>query len=205
MVTAATDIEIKPFLSFTKKGDIIITGIGIPSTVYHLTRVLAEHQFDFVIQAGIAGTFHENYIPGQVFAVEKDTFADIGAKETGKLKSIFDMRLVSSNTFPFQNGWLENRDFPKAAAHLPKCNAVTVNTLSDDRTYVNHLKNKFSADIESMEGAAFHYVCLQQKVPFMQLRSISNQVGERDKTHWHMEKAIANLNAELINLFTDLR
>ena len=55
-----------------------------------------------------------------------------------------------------------------------------------------------------MEGAAFHYVCLQQKIKFLQLRSISNRVGERDKTKWAMKEAIANLNIELKKLVKNI-
>ena len=55
-----------------------------------------------------------------------------------------------------------------------------------------------------MEGAAFHYVCLQQKIPFIQLRAISNYVGERNKTKWKMKEAIINLNEKLIFLLTEL-
>ena len=51
-----------------------------------------------------------------------------------------------------------------------------------------------------MEGAAFHFVCLQQNIPFLQLRSISNKVGERNKTKWNLIEAIVNLNRELIDL-----
>ena len=51
-----------------------------------------------------------------------------------------------------------------------------------------------------MEGAALHYVCLQEKVPFIQLRAISNYVGERDKSKWKMQEAITNLHNELLKL-----
>ena len=49
-----------------------------------------------------------------------------------------------------------------------------------------------------MEGAALHYVCLMEKIPFLQIRSISNYVGERNKRNWNMKEAIANLNKKLI-------
>jgi futalosine hydrolase len=35
-------------------------------------------------------------------------------------------------------------------------------------------------------------------VPFIQIRSISNYVGERDKTKWKMKEAIENLNQTLL-------
>jgi futalosine hydrolase len=39
-----------------------------------------------------------------------------------------------------------------------------------------------------MEGAALHYTCLMEKIPFMQLRSISNYIAERDKSKWGHEE-----------------
>jgi len=66
------------------------------------------------------------------------------------------------------------------------------------------LINEFDADIESMEGAALHYVCLQENIPFLQVRSVSNYVGERDKTKWKMKEAIHNLNTELSKLINRL-
>ena len=32
-----------------------------------------------------------------------------------------------------------------------------------------------------MEGAALHYACIMEHIPFIQLRAVSNFVGERDK------------------------
>ena len=66
--------------------------------------------------------------------------------------------------------------------------------MTDNALQVNELFEKFNPGIESMEGAALHYVCLLQKVSFLQLRSISNMVGERDKSKWAMKEAINNLN-----------
>jgi futalosine hydrolase len=40
-----------------------------------------------------------------------------------------------------------------------------------------------------MEGAALHLVCLENKIPFLQIRGISNWVGERDKSQWKIPEA----------------
>jgi len=45
-------------------------------------------------------------------------------------------------------------------------------------------------------------VALQEKIPFLQMRSLSNFVGERDKSKWVMQIAIANLNIELQRIIT---
>ena len=55
-----------------------------------------------------------------------------------------------------------------------------------------------------MEGAAFHYACIQENIAFLQIRSISNFVGERVKTNWKMKEAIESLNENLINIIQKL-
>ncbi len=56
-----------------------------------------------------------------------------------------------------------------------------------------------------MEGAAFHYVCISEGVPFMQLRGISNQVGERFKIKWKIKESIESLNENLMRIVLQLQ
>ncbi len=58
--------------------------------------------------------------------------------------------------------------------------------------------------VESMEGAALHYTCLEEGIAFLQLRAVSNTVGERNKTKWDIRAAIDGLNDRLIRLLQDL-
>jgi futalosine hydrolase len=69
---------------------------------------------------------------------------------------------------------------------------------------LNQLFTKFDPQIETMEGAALHYICLQENVPFLQLRSISNYVGERNKEKWKLKEAIDNLNEALVKIVDKL-
>jgi futalosine hydrolase len=55
-----------------------------------------------------------------------------------------------------------------------------------------------------MEGAALHYVGLQENIAFLQLRSVSNAIGVRDKTRWNIPLAIGRLNEQLIHLLQQL-
>jgi len=47
--------------------------------------------------------------------------------------------------------------------------------------------------VESMEGAAFMSTCLIHKVPFAQVRAVSNLVERRNRESWKMAEAIHNL------------
>ncbi|MEO8766119.1 MAG: futalosine hydrolase [Ginsengibacter sp.] len=199
LVIAATGFEIKPFTENNKNADVLITGVGIPATIFHLTQQLPKKQYDLVIQAGIAGSFNTLEL-GSVAVIEKDTFGDIGIDEKGRFTTLFETGLAQENDFPYRNGWLVNEHDYFAHPTLPVAKAITVNKIIDDPAQVKLLYQKFGAGVESMEGAAFHYVCLRQKVKFLQLRSISNFAGERDKTKWKITEAITNLNIAIEQL-----
>ena len=204
LVVAATDAEIKTFIENNKRADVLITGVGIPATVFHLTKQLAQKEYDLVIQAGIAGTFNNKIGAGRVAMVETETFGDLGIVEKGNFKTLFETGLAHENDFPFSNGWLVNEHEYFTHPSLSVARGITVNKIIDDEIQIKRIREKFGADIESMEGAAFHYVCLHQKIKFLQLRSISNIAGERDKTKWTMKEAIINLNIELKKLVKNI-
>ena len=53
-------------------------------------------------------------------------------------------------------------------------------------------------------GAALHYIGRDLHAPFIQLRAVSNYVGERNKSKWKMQEAIYNLNESLLQLLDEL-
>ena len=120
-------------------------------------------------------------------------------------KDIFYLKLAGRNDDPFTNGWLIN-PYQKllSLADLEQVSAVSVNQITTDKNRIEWYQQNFAPFVESMEGAAFHYVCLQEKIPFLQLRAISNYIGVRDKTKWTIKNAIASLNEQLILLITKL-
>jgi futalosine hydrolase len=204
LLIAATANEIELFINTYSNVDILITGVGAPATLYHLQKRLYKQDYDFVIQAGIAGSFSPHLLLGETVLVKQDTFGDLGAEEKRIYQTFFASGLINGHEFPFANGWLMN------AANLPKnstlkaVKAVTINKVSDSFLQKLQLMDTFDPQIESMEGAALHYVCLQEDIPFVQLRAISNYVGERDKSKWNFKLAFENLNAALTGLINDL-
>lgn len=204
LVVSATQQELAPFLSQSTHVDHIITGVGSPACIYQLVKKLQQKKYDVIIQAGIAGTFNAGITLAETVLVQKDAFADLGVIEQNRLYNLFDMQLAGKNEWPYKESWLVN-DYPfLTKSTLKKVSGVTVNMVSDDLNIANLYVQKYYADIESMEGAAFHYVCLQENINFIQLRSISNRVGERDKNKWKMKEAIENLNKELFEIIKAL-
>ncbi len=204
LVIAATDIELKPFLKAKHSCDILITGVGIAATVYQLQKKIGQKKYDYIIQAGIAGTFDKTLDLGKTVIVKKDCFGDLGMEENGKFSTLFDNGFLKKNTSPYSNGWLVNANKKLKQFSLPIVSAVTVQKVSDSKKQTKQLIETFQPTIESMEGAAFHYVCIQEKISFLQIRGISNHVGIRDKSTWKMKQAIENLNEELARVVLSL-
>jgi len=214
LLTAATAAEIQPCIDFLEKNnftlqphdtEVLITGVGAVATTYSLTHHLIHHKPGLVIQAGIAGSFRQNKA-GEVVTVKEDFFGDAGVWENEQFNNIFDLRLADDNQAPFTNRSLTN-PYQKLL-HLSgqeQVKAITVNEISTDARRIEWYKQNLTPVVESMEGAAFHYVCLQENIPFLQVRSVSNGVGERDKSKWIMQEAINNLNEKIISLLKELQ
>lgn len=204
LLIAATAKEIEQQLSVPGGTDMLVTGVGIPSTLYHLQKRLQQINYDLVIQAGIAGSFTKETVLGETVLVQQDSFGDLGTEKEEEFCTLFDANLADKNESPFTEGWLVNNNKWLEASALKKVKAVTVNKVSDDKLLKRQLEYSFHPDIETMEGAALHYVCLQENIPFLQIRTISNCVGERNKKNWKLEEAIKNLHTELANLIRQI-
>ena len=165
--------------------------------MYNLTKYCVENRPDFVIHAGICGSFDDTLELGDVVCVMIDQFADFGVIENGQWKTGFEMKLISSHKKPFTQGELvaPNTDI----VPYPKVIAVTSQTITSTTKQREEIEKKFQPAIESMEGAYVHYVCIQEDIPFVHLRAISNTVGERNKSKWDIETAVTNLH-EAINI-----
>lgn len=206
LVTAATEMEIAPFLDHSQDTDYhLVTGVGVPACMYQLQRKLFSVKYDCVIQAGIAGTFTHDIALGETVLIDKDVFADLGIFENNQLHSLFATGFIKKEEPPYTDGWLKNSSRIMDRFSLPKCTAITVNTVTENKTILNEYKRLYNPAIESMEGAAMHYVCLLQHVPFLQLRTVSNMVGERDKSKWTIAAAVQNLNNHLIEIVQVLK
>lgn len=205
LVLAATLFEITPFIDKDTGIDVLIAGVGTPSTIYHLQKKLIGAEYDMVIQAGIAGRFaSSNLSIGETALVEADVFADLGVEECKTFHSISELGFSSANDFPFDNDWLINTDKILSRSTLPKVKAVSVNKISDDPFQTEIFVNRYNPGLESMEGAACHFVCLHEHKRFLQLRSISNSVADRDKSRWEIEEAIQQLNFHLLELINQI-
>lgn len=220
LLAAATEIEIAPTLEWLRankvaKGNnlftagphsvhVCLTGVGIMVATESLARTLANTRYDFALQAGVAGAFDRNIPLGEVVQVEREALADLGAEDRdGSLLDVFTLGLAGKDDAPFRDGnlWSATSEGAPGGAfsRLRKVSGITVQTVSGTASTIASRAARYGADVETMEGAPFHYCCLHAGVPFVQLRAISNYVEPRNREAWKMHDAIAALNNTLVS------
>ena len=204
LIVAATQLELDPVVSkIQKTSDLsgvdlsaLVSGIGMVSTTYHLTRYLADQQPDLIVNVGIAGAFDQEVPMGSVFQVTRDCFAELGAEDRdGSFISLHDMNIESavSNFDP--------KGFIRSTAHfgdfdrLPSAVGATVNTVHGFEPSIEKFRKRLECDVETMEGAAALFTCLQFDIPVIQIRAISNHVSSRDRGAWKIPLALENLTS----------
>lgn len=208
LLCAATSFEIQPTIErINEKSlsiDVLITGVGLTAATYHLTKRVLINRPQFIIQAGVAGSLDENLALGEVVMVTSEMIGDLGVIEAHRFKDLFQLGLNEMNQAPYSNGLLVNQHLEQLSLpSLKKVKGVSVNEITTNNERIAHYKN-LGAQVESLEGAALHYTGLMENVRFMQLRCVSNYVGERDKNKWVLREAIQVLNTELIRIIDKL-
>ena len=205
LLCAATEMEIASTIKFLRTKnlpvEVLITGVGLPLAMYELTKKICQNKPQYLVQAGIAGCFSKHLFLGDVVVVKSDTTGDIGVQEKEGFHSVFDLGFADKNKWPWVDGKLTNSRKDYRHIGLQTVDAVTVNEITTHPARINYYTGQLQAAIETMEGAALHYVGLMENIPFVQIRSLSNYVGERDKTKWNLQSAITNLNTELQRYF----
>lgn len=183
--------------------DILITGIGTTFTTFFLTQTLCGNSYSHVINTGIAGSLSDQIRIGDVLNVSEEEFGDLGIEKENEFLTLFDSGFLQSNEFPFENRMLK-ADGQHLAGFLPQVKGVTANISHGRESSILELKNRTSAKVVSMEGAAVFYVCRWLGVPCLQIRAISNMVVPRSQSKWDIPLALENLRNDLLKVLSEL-
>ena len=219
LIVSATRLEIQPFLSVNKVNwqseslancqlddyiiTILISGVGSPATIYSVTKLLAKQQFDAALHVGICGHYGDNLSIGNCVRIESDCFADLGIDDKGTFSTIFQKGFAQENEFPYSKGKLWAPEFSlweNEITALQSVEALTVNTATGSKYRAEELSLHCPCGVETMESAAFMYVSLNDNVPFISIRAVSNRVEARNFASWNIPLAVDNLNLLLMRL-----
>lgn len=176
----------------------IVTGIGSINSAIGLVQVLEKVRPLGVLNLGIGGASTATGLElGSAAIAKEEWFADVGVRtEHGD----FGLEELGFPLNPNQpKPW--NRvlvDDEKSAAFarvlsLPRLPFISVNQCSGSLEIARKREEQFSPFVENMEGATLGMVCARYGIPFVELRAISNQLGERDKSRWQFQPCFQTL------------
>ncbi|NLE10422.1 MAG: hypothetical protein GX630_02855 [Actinobacteria bacterium] len=118
---------------------------------------------------------------------------DLALAATGAMEDI-DWSDIAGPEFavaPEDAAWPTGVGRPNAAPAVLMGTCLTASRVTGLRGQAEQAVARWGALAESMEGAAAAHVCTLYRVPFLEIRGISNIVVDRDRASWQVERAIA--------------
>jgi futalosine hydrolase len=185
----------------------LVTGVGSISTAWALMQwITFNGKPDLMINGGIAGSYKDEFVPGDVVIPYSDCFADAGIEDGDNYLTLSEAGLVRADEFPYKDGLLyaDKEIFDRFKGILKPVRAITVNTASGSESTMRKLVKKYNPDIETMESATFFYICCRENIPFLALRAISNKVEKRNRKNWNIDLALNNLSEKLVDILLTL-
>ncbi|GAA1807253.1 futalosine hydrolase [Planosporangium flavigriseum] len=165
-------------------------GVGSAAAAAATARVLALGRFDAVLSAGIGGgigvpiggtTVATASIAADLGADSPDGFIGLDELGFGTATLATDPELVAAVT--------------AAVPHVATGPVLTVSTVTGTLAGTRDLTARYpDAVAEAMEGFGVATAAAQAGVPFVELRTISNPVGPRDRDAWRIGDALEGLS-----------
>ena len=173
------------FLAPRPHVEILVTGVGPVEAAANVSRALAQSRYDLVVSAGIAGAFNDAAAIGDgVVVSEEHLELDL---ETGVPLALPDGLAVVDRC-------ASSLDLVDKLAELgfAAVRGVTVARVTASDATAQRLASG-GAQIETMEGFAVLRAAEIAGVPAVEIRGISNRVGDRAKSAWSFPAGVAGL------------
>jgi len=187
--------------------EVRIAGVGSPSAAANTATALALGDYSLVISAGIGGGFVGRAELGSIVVASEIIAADLGAETPEGFCSVDELGFGSSSVPVESNLVALLTDALHGAGlsvHTGPILTVTTATGSSESAIALD-KRVPGATAEAMEGYGVAVAAQIYNVPVLEIRTISNAVGPRDRAAWKMKEAFEALEAASSILLEVLR
>jgi futalosine hydrolase len=178
LVVCAVAAELRGYM---REGiDVVAVGVGPVEAAIGTVRALQAGHYALVINAGIGGGFADCARVGDAVAVTDERYVELGREDAGELR--------------LPGGTLLETSISADAAMLERCRAakspvvfgrgVTSATITTTAARAASLVARFAPAVEAMEGFAVLRAAAAAGVPALEVRGISNIVGDRAASGW---------------------
>lgn len=198
-----------------------ISGMGKTNAAHAATILLETFSPKILVVLGIGGAYPSAALAlGDIVVAEKEVYGDEGVmlKDDFHGTEFMGFPLLKKGRKKYFNEFLLHKMLVKKAfeaaqrtrhqaSRIPKVRTgtfVTVSTCTGTGKRALELEKRFGALCENMEGAAVAHVCAMYGTPMIEIRGISNIVGDRDKDKWNVRLAATNCQETVKELLKNL-
>lgn len=177
--------------------DVLAAGVGPAAAAAGTAAALSLAPYDLVVSAGIAGGFAPVAPVGALVVANRVVAADLGA-ETGDGFVPIDELGFGTGAFDVEAAMVERavRAGREVLADVAVGPVLTVSTVTGTAARATELTKRHpGAAAEAMEGFGVATAAAAAGLPVCELRTISNQVGPRDRDAWRIPEALRALGA----------
>jgi len=194
---------------------VLTSGCDQANMAHALTCLLQAATPRLVILAGVAGAFPGGGVAvGDLVLATEEVYAASGVEAPHEWLDLKRLGLpvaevagcVYHNVLPLDadlvaaaarvlEGWSwpsgEEWSWPDGRPRVSRGRCLTLSQVTGRQQDGRRLQDRWGGVAESMEGAAAVHMCLLYGVPFLEVRGISNLVGDRDRASWNIPVAAA--------------
>jgi futalosine hydrolase len=185
-------------VGFSDAAYVVAGGIGkTNAAVATTTAIHDEGPFDFVINAGVAGSLPNSGLSmGDVVVASSCVYVEEGLITPDGFQDMnamgFSLGDFSGNTVPVDATLLGRLGMIGVTGSI-----ATVATCSGTDEQAALVADRTGCLCEAMEGAAVVHAARLAGLPAIEIRAISNTTGNRDAQNWDLELAFANLGVAI--------
>jgi futalosine hydrolase len=182
-------------LNNDQRFDVVAGGVGPVAAAITTTKIVMAQHYDLVISAGIGGGFQNRAEVGSIVVATEIIAADLGAESSDGFSSIEQLGFGISR-IP-----VDNELAKKVAKALDQANlstytgpVLTLSTVTGTSEKAEELAARIpGATVEAMEGFGVALAAKEMGIPTLEIRTISNPVGPRNKASWKIKEALIAL------------
>lgn len=189
-------------LEDAKGFDVVIGGVGPVASAVHTARVLAKSSYPLVINVGIGGAFRHRAEVGSIVVADQIIAADLGSETADGFLRLDELGFGETQVEVEATRQKQVTEaLQKAGLPVVTGPILTVSTTTGTAQTAEQRLARFpEAAAESMEGFGVAMAAKAFGLPVLEIRTISNYVGPRNREAWRIPEALEMLTKTMKTL-----
>lgn len=197
----------------------LISGIGKTNASRGTTFLIEKFSPKIIINIGVGGAYPWSGLrAGDIAIAEKEIYGDEGIllRDGFHTAEMIGIPFLVKAQKKYFNEFPQDKKLLKIAIRVSRVSShvshitvrsgpfLTLSTCTGTVRRAKEIEKTFHAICENMEGAAIAHVCLSCEIPMVEIRGISNVVGERNKEKWNISLAAEHCQQVVLELLREI-